>query len=200
MTTGSDAWNSAPVDCVPTLVKQSMTMIPSYNQVAVYWLLICLMALHCRLAKSFLLEKPSVLPGGRLHRSQPVVVHPRRAPSWLFQQPQQQQSASSNVESRQATRRKQLRQEGGLFSFNTKYGALNPFAIYYGLVAILLGVPWFVALTTYQVLRALTGGRLDKRRKIPVLMNHVWGTLLMRLTRSFPVMENKHLLKEFYKE
>lgn len=122
----------------------------------------------------------------------------QRNPTRLFQQ--QQQVAADKPETKRAKRRQQLRQEGGWFSFNTKYGALNPFAIYYGLVAILLGLPWFVALTAYQVLRALTGGRLDKRRKIPVLMNHLWGTLLMRLTRSFPVMENKHILEEFYKQ
>ena len=46
------------------------------------------------------------------------------------------------------TKQKRLiRKEGGRFAFNTKYGALNPFAIYYGLVAIFLGIPWFFALT-----------------------------------------------------
>lgn len=58
---------------------------------------------------------------------------------------------------------KQLRKEGGLFTFNTRVGALNPFAIYYGLVSILLGIPWFFALKCCQFMYFITGGRFDKK-------------------------------------
>lgn len=57
----------------------------------------------------------------------------------------------------------QIKKEGGPLAFNTKYGALNPFAIYYGLTAILLGLPWLVALTFCQVLYTVTGNRIDKK-------------------------------------
>ena len=94
----------------------------------------------------------------------------------------------------------QLRAEGGLFSFNTKYGALNPFAIYYGTVAILLGIPWFLALSLYQCFRFVTRGKFDKQRLIPILITQVWGTALMILTRSLPKIENREVLKKFFKE
>lgn len=57
----------------------------------------------------------------------------------------------------------QIRKEGGLFAFKTKYGALNPFGIYYGLTSILLGIPWYIALTFMQLVFLITGGRFDKQ-------------------------------------
>lgn len=66
------------------------------------------------------------------------------------------------AEAKKEERRKQVKKEGGRFAFNTKYGALNPFAIYYGVTAILLGLPWFVALTICQLLYTITGNRFDK--------------------------------------
>jgi hypothetical protein len=70
------------------------------------------------------------------------------------------------------TRRKQIREEGGPFAFNTKYGALNPFAIYYGLTAIVLGLPWFAALTCCQLLYTITGGRVDKNVSFCLCWTH----------------------------
>ena len=84
-------------------------------------------------------------------------------------------------------------------AFNTKFGALNPFAIYYGLVSIVLGLIWFVALTFSQLFYKLTGGRLDKNRRLPVFCGHVWGTLLMLFTGCFPKVENWDVIREFYK-
>ena len=59
-------------------------------------------------------------------------------------------------------RRKQIKEEGGPLAFNTKYGALNPFAIYYGLTAIVLGLPWLMALIVCQLLYVISGNRIDK--------------------------------------
>jgi hypothetical protein len=56
-----------------------------------------------------------------------------------------------------------LREEGGLFAFKTKYGALNPFGIYYGLTSIFLGIFWYIALTCMQFVYWITGGRFDKQ-------------------------------------
>ena len=95
--------------------------------------------------------------------------------------------------------RKQIREEGGRWAFYTKFGALNPFAIYYGFVAIGLGIPWFVALSLYQVFAWVTRGKLDKQRVIPVLITQMWGTTLLRLTRCYPQMENTELLQTFYR-
>lgn len=75
-------------------------------------------------------------------------------------------SASSkqltHAEAKKEERRKKIKKEGGPFAFNTKYGALNPFAIYYGLTSIILGLPWLAALTFCQVLYIVTGNRVDK--------------------------------------
>lgn len=108
-------------------------------------------------------------------------------------------SVELSAEQKKAERRKKIREEGGLFAFNTKYGALNPFAIYYGLVAIFLGIPWLFALTFCQLFYFVTRGKIDKQRRMPVFISHVWGTALMRLTGCYPKMVNRHILKEFYK-
>ena len=100
----------------------------------------------------------------------------------------------------EVSRKETVRQEGGRLAFSTKYGALNPFAIYYGLVAIGLGIPWFFALKVYSFLQFVTRGAFDKHRQIPTWLNQIWGVLLMRLTRSYPKIENMDILKDFYKE
>jgi hypothetical protein len=58
---------------------------------------------------------------------------------------------------------KRLRKEGGIFTFNTPVGALNPFAIYYGLTSIILGIPWFISLKFCQLMYFVTRGRFDKK-------------------------------------
>jgi len=93
-----------------------------------------------------------------------------------------------------------VRSQGGRLSFSTKYGALNPFAIYYGLVAIFLGIPWFLALTACQCLYFVTGGRVDKMRRFPIFFSHLWGVVLGRLTGTMPKFEGKEILDRFYKE
>ena len=77
--------------------------------------------------------------------------------------------ASEVVEQKKLKREKQreqmklLREQGGPFTFNTPVGALNPFAIYYGLLSIFLGIPWFISLKLTQLLYFLTRGRFDKK-------------------------------------
>ena len=106
----------------------------------------------------------------------------------------------SPAEKKKKERKALVRKEGGLFAFNTKYGALNPFAIYYGLVAIILGIPWFFALTACQFLYLITGNRFDRQRFLPTFISHVWGVSLLRLTRCYPKMDNVDILRKFYKE
>lgn len=106
----------------------------------------------------------------------------------------------SSTLTKQQQRLQLIRQEGGPLSFNTKFGALNPFAIYYGVTSIVLGLPWFAALTMYQLFQFITFGRFDKLRRIPIHLNQLWGESLMFLTRCFPEMERRDILKKFYKE
>jgi hypothetical protein len=103
------------------------------------------------------------------------------------------------VQRRKQERKELIRKEGGRFAFDTKYGALNPFAIYYGLTSILLGIPWFMVLTLYQLFQVVTFSRLDKHRRIPIFFTHCWGVALMKLTRCYPKIENMEVLKQFYK-
>ena len=94
----------------------------------------------------------------------------------------------------------QYRAQAGPFSFQTKYGVLNPFAIWYGTVAIGFGLIWFAALTTYQLFAFLTRGKLDQKRLIPNLLNQTWGELLLFFTNSFPKIEGTEHLKKLNKE
>eukprot|EP00558_Chaetoceros_sp_UNC1202_P010694 CAMPEP_0197236404 /NCGR_PEP_ID=MMETSP1429-20130617/3513_1 /TAXON_ID=49237 /ORGANISM="Chaetoceros sp., Strain UNC1202" /LENGTH=239 /DNA_ID=CAMNT_0042695173 /DNA_START=157 /DNA_END=876 /DNA_ORIENTATION=- len=87
----------------------------------------------------------------------------------------------------------------GIFTFKTKYGYLNPFAIWYGFVAILLGLPWFVALTCCQLMYKVSK-KLDTFKRVPTFFSQIWGTWLLRLTGSCPKIEGKDILKKFYKE
>mmetsp|Transcript_5483 Transcript_5483/g.9823 ORF Transcript_5483/g.9823 Transcript_5483/m.9823 type:complete len:355 (-) Transcript_5483:188-1252(-) len=100
---------------------------------------------------------------------------------------------------KQQKRLQQIKKEGGPLAFNTKYGALNPYAIYYGLVSIGLGLVWFVALTLCQIFYKITGNKIDKKRRMPVFLGQCWGTLLMLFTGCFPKIENADIIKEFHK-
>jgi len=95
---------------------------------------------------------------------------------------------------------KELRAEGGPFTFNTPIGALNLFAIYYGVISLALGLPWLISLKACQFLYFITRGRFDPKRRLPVFFSHVWGVLVLRLSRSYPEMENLDILEKFYKE
>jgi len=96
-------------------------------------------------------------------------------------------------------RRSQLREEGGRFAFNTPYGALNPYAIFYGITAIFLGFFWYAAIQLCKLSYWLSGGRFDKKRHVAVFVNQCWGRALMKLTFSDPKFENLDILKNFYK-
>lgn len=60
----------------------------------------------------------------------------------------------------------ELRAEGGFGTFNTPIGALNPFAIYYGLTSIFLGIPWFISCKMCQLLYWITGNRFDPKVRL----------------------------------
>ncbi len=69
---------------------------------------------------------------------------------------------------------KELRAEGGPFTFNTPIGALNPFAIYYGLLSLALGLPWYIALKSCQLMYFVTRGRVDPKVLILVVLYGRW--------------------------
>ena len=106
----------------------------------------------------------------------------------------------SAKEQRVAELKKQVKKEGGRFAFYTKYGALNPYAIYVALVSIFLGIPWFLAQCCLQLFYTVTRNKIDKQRRISILCSHIWGTTLMTLTRNWPKLEGREKLQEFYKQ
>lgn len=85
------------------------------------------------------------------------------------------------------------------FAFNTKFGAMNLFGIYYGLVSIVLGFVWYAATMSYVLFSKLTRGRIDKNRRIPIFLAHIWGTLLMKFTGLTPTVENREVLEPLLK-
>lgn len=133
----------------------------------------------------------------------PVIVEPvfsATSPAVTGSSDGGDKSTLSAKEQKKKDRMALIRKEGGPLSFNTKYGALNPFGIYYGLMAILLGIPWLFGLLGCQLLYFVTGNRVDKFKRIPIFISHVWGVSLLRLTRNYPKIDNKDILKNFYKE
>jgi 1-acyl-sn-glycerol-3-phosphate acyltransferase len=87
----------------------------------------------------------------------------------------------------------------GWFSFKTKFGYLNPYAIFYGVTSILLGIPWFIALNLCQLMYAISD-KFDKMKWYPSLFSHMWGVALMNLTRSNPKITGQEILDKFMSE
>lgn len=111
--------------------------------------------------------------------------------------------AAGEAEPAKVSKKELLKQkgykEGGLFTFNTKYGFLNPYAIYYGITSIFLGLFWYAALWGCQLFYFLTGNRIDKRRRLVTFFSQVWGESLMLLARLRPEVEGLDKFKEFLK-
>lgn len=84
------------------------------------------------------------------------------------------------------------------FAVKTKLGALNLYGLFYGMVSIFLGLIWYVATMIYALLSWITRGKIDKNRRIPIVFAHVWGTLLLKFTGSFPKIENRELLEPLF--
>jgi len=161
------------------------------------------------IALCYLLTSLSTTMGFSLtsSRTTPVGINAYRESTSLFPHPRRQdsrslgpQSLASAVPSEGDISSNAKGKDGGILSFGTKYGRLNPFAIYYGTVAILLGLPWFVGLTICQLFYKVTGNRLDKNKRLPHFISHLWGMSLLRLSRSFPKIEGEENLTKFFSE
>jgi hypothetical protein len=91
-----------------------------------------------------------------------------------------------------------IRAVGGPTSFLTKFGAMNMFGVYWLLLSSSLGLVWFSLLQICRLFYWFSGDRLDRNKRIPIFFSHVWGTLLLRLSHSYPQIENRDLLKDIY--
>jgi hypothetical protein len=92
----------------------------------------------------------------------------------------------------------QIRKEGGLFAFNTKFGALNPYAVWYGVTSIVLGLFWFVALIGCELLYKVTNGKADKLKRLPAFFSQIWGESLLKVAHVTPEMVGQDQLKTFF--
>ena len=79
---------------------------------------------------------------------------------------QDQPASTDDKQAKKKDELQKLRAHGGPLTFNTPIGALNPFAIYYGLMSLFLGIPWFIALKSCQFLYWITGGRFDQKVRL----------------------------------
>jgi len=142
-------------------------------------------------------------------RTIPLIIPTYSKSTTLFPQPRRHNirnlgsqmnaaPASSAVSGEDEITPKKEGKDGGKLSFQTKYGRLNPFAIYYGTTAILLGLPWFVGLTLCKLFYKVTGERWDVNKRMPHFISHLWGMTLLRLSRSYPKVEGKEILSEFF--
>ncbi len=109
----------------------------------------------------------------------------------------QETSGKDEVQEKEESLKK-IRAVGGPLSFNTKYGALNPFGVYWLLLSSSLGLVWFALLQICRLFYWITGNRLDKNKRIPIFFSHIWGTLLLRLSHSYPQIENREILNNLY--
>lgn len=114
----------------------------------------------------------------------------------LFPKPRSSQKLSATT----FTLPEEAASNNGIFTFKTKYGYLNPYAIYYGITSILLGLPWFIVLTMTQIMYKITNNKWDKMKRAPIFFSQIWGHVLLKLTGSIPEIEGKDILKKFYKE
>lgn len=158
------------------------------------------MILKLLLIQSILFTEAFAFNGLQVPRRSTIATTAKPTSS-LFPQPRQRRTESSLVLSSAALSPSIAKDnDGGFLSFKTKFGYLNPFAIYYGVTAILLGIPWFIALNISQLFYKITGDKMDKLRRLPIAISQMWGVALLRLTRSYPEVENKEIIDNLTKE
>jgi hypothetical protein len=179
---------------------QNLTMTKRISSALTFGTLVLLCVAQGILVEAFVPSVQSaVRTGSGLFRVIKPTVQPLRVASAVASDGDSSASLSSAEENKKE-RKQLIRKEGGLFSFYTKFGGLNLFALWHFFVSVTLGIPWYIALMVYQFFQLITGNRFDRQRKIPILISQVWGVSLMHLTRSFPVIEGREILEKFYKE
>tara|TARA_B110000305_G_C19381184_1_gene609696 strand:- start:572 stop:1336 length:765 start_codon:yes stop_codon:yes gene_type:complete len=69
----------------------------------------------------------------------------------------------------------------------------------YGTISIFLGIFWWLALKFLSCCYFLTNNKLDRNRKLPVLVSTFWGNLVMSLMRNNPTVHNRDLVMKTLK-
>ena len=86
---------------------------------------------------------------------------------------------------------------GPEITFGSSGLKLNLFGFVYGFVAISTGLLWYAGLTLCQIQRKLFPN-IDKNRRGPIFVGHLWGYILLSTMRCFPIVEGKENLDELY--
>ena len=86
---------------------------------------------------------------------------------------------------------------GPEITFGSSGLKLNLFGFLYGFVAITTGLLWYAELTLCQIQRKLFPN-IDKNRRGPIFFGHLWGYILLRTMRCFPLVEGRENLEELY--
>jgi len=114
----------------------------------------------------------------------------------LFSQVTTEELDKSYEKKAKEDRRAMIKSQGGKFAFDTKYGALNPYAIYSGTAASLLGLVWYIEMMLCRLFYFITRNKIDSKRYIPMLFSLAWGRMVMVVTGLFPEVENRKALKK----
>jgi hypothetical protein len=132
-----------------------------------------------------------------IHRNSKV---PPQEHSSLFPRPRSSQTKVAATAALSPPENSSSNGKGGFLIFKTKFGYLNPFAIYYGITAIVWALPWFAALTLCQIMYKITNNKWDKMRRVPIFCGHIWINIVLRLTNSMPEIEGLDILEKVDKE
>ena len=150
--------------------------------------LLCVLAIQCALLEN--------AAGFTTTSSSKVIVSRPTTSSALFVSASAASTSGEGSPSPATTSKKKdwatLRKEGGPLTFNTPIGALNPFAIYYGLMSLFLGVPWFIALKLLQCMYFITGGRFDKNVSLWWVMRHQASAFAVLVDNTTPTFNPIH--------
>lgn len=158
----------------------------------------------CLVSTASAFSIPSRITSSGISNVNPVKTASKKSAS-LFPAGKRSQSAlqpllAANVLSTPEDSSGTSKTKRGLFTFKSKYGYLNPFAIYYGFISIFFGIPWFFAITACQIFYKLTNNKIDKFRRIPVFFSTIWGHFLLSFTGCYPEVQNPEILEKFFKE
>mmetsp|Transcript_19349 Transcript_19349/g.27577 ORF Transcript_19349/g.27577 Transcript_19349/m.27577 type:complete len:364 (+) Transcript_19349:122-1213(+) len=83
---------------------------------------------------------------------------------------------------------------GPTINLNKKGTAkMNLFGFYYGLVACVMGIPWFIGLSIMQLVYRIFP-KFDQTRKIPIFIGNIYGHVLLFLTRMYPTVTGRENL------
>lgn len=87
---------------------------------------------------------------------------------------------------------------GPEITFGSSGLKMNLFGAIYGIVAISLGIFWWLGLRTLDLVYKLVGNKFDVNRRIPVVISQLWGVVLMTLTGCYPKITGQENVADIF--